>query len=513
MHGQSALEFITTYGFVFVVIAVVIALLFLFSSTPSVIIPNECTFYSGFDCVDSVFGFNSMSGHSTLYILATSEQPGIVNISSFNAVVSLQKSLGGSCTPNTVSDGQYVLCHANFSFVAVSTATYQGTFNISANYCYGPPYNVSNVTCAASSNYLYSGSLRLQPSSVNGITLPTPPPPPPAPGGLGSWTETLPYQLAYSGIAQLSCAVWGSYVYCLGGGNGGQFGINFGEIGSFAGAGGVSSWTEYDCGSFNPCSEYPSAEYATQAFLEGSCIASSGGGFYCIGGEWGFWNGAEINYAYGYVFNTPVSGNTIGPWGQYGSDYPIPILGDSCVPNNGFAYCVGGFYPNYGQTFNTVYSATISPSAGVGTWSQITSYPTLIYDQSCVTNAQESYIYCIGGYNGTAATNAVYYAPLNSGSVGPWSKTTSYPLQVYAQGCAEYNNDVYCVGGQTSSSATNAVYYAPLSGSGVGSWRQTTPYPFTDEYQSCFAYLSRLYCVGGEAGFGYAANTLYAPIT
>jgi hypothetical protein len=176
------------------------------------------------------------------------------------------------------------------------------------------------------------------------------------------------------------------------------------------------------------------------------------------------------------------------------TNYPVNIATQSCVTSAGYVYCIGGVVQNSipgGITIayvNAVYYAPLS-SAGVGAWSQTTSYPLSTNSQSCVVDS--GYVYCIGG-----GSSAVYYAPLSSAGVGAWSQTTSYPIPVYAQGCAADSGYVYCTtGGSPTVFDTSATYYASLSSSGVGTWTPTTNYPIVEEAMPCVTDSTYIFCI------------------
>src|SRR2546429_3742642 len=102
---------------------------------------------------------------------------------------------------------------------------------------------------------------------------------------------------------------------------------------------------------------------------------------------------------------------------------------------------------------NVVYFAPLS-SSGVGSWSSATSYPLNVISPSCVVGS--GFAYCIGGdtathspFGGTFTgfTSAVYFASLSSSGLGSWASTTSYPTVIYTQSCALDSGFVYCIGG------------------------------------------------------------------
>src|SRR2546429_2470525 len=106
---------------------------------------------------------------------------------------------------------------------------------------------------------------------------------------------------------------------------------------------------------------------------------------------------------------------------------------------------------------NVVYFASLS-SSGVGSWSSATSYPLNVISPGCVVGS--GFVYCIGGdtathgpFGGTFTgfTSAVYFASLSSSGLGSWASTTSYPTVIYTQSCALDSGFVYCIGGDNRS--------------------------------------------------------------
>src|SRR2546427_283265 len=192
-----------------------------------------------------------------------------------------------------------------------------------------------------------------------------------------------------------------------------------------------------------------------------SCVMSSGF-VYCIAGENttalpGGGVQGTINSA---VYFAPLSSSGVGSWSPTTS-YPTGIVFQSCVVNSGFVYCIGGDMANGFGTANgftnVVYFAPLS-SSGVGSWSSGTSYPLNVISPSCVVGS--GFAYCIGGdtathspFGGTFTgfTSAVYFASLSSSGVGSSASTTSYPTVIYTQSCALDSGYVYCIGGSKNS--------------------------------------------------------------
>ena len=159
-RGQSALEFLATYAFVFLTISIVLLLLFAFSSIPKNILPTQCSFYSGFQCLDAALVVNA-SGVPELIVIASDSEPGVVNVSSFSAFLNYHSSKSGYCVPRVATAGEKIYCIANFTGSVTLGSVYTGTFKVIANYCANSPANIT-AFCPAGSAYTYGGNIRVQ---------------------------------------------------------------------------------------------------------------------------------------------------------------------------------------------------------------------------------------------------------------------------------------------------------------------------------------------------------------
>ncbi|MDE1762548.1 MAG: hypothetical protein KGH78_05175, partial [Candidatus Micrarchaeota archaeon] len=87
-------------------------------------------------------------------------------------------------------------------------------------------------------------------------------------------------------------------------------------------------------------------------------------------------------------------------------------------------------------------------------------------------------------------TEAAYYGQISNPGVASWSSTSAYPIADNFDNpseCFQYNGYMYCVGGYTGS-AISQVYYAPLTSGGIGSWiASANSYPIPNYATSCFA--------------------------
>lgn len=195
-----------------------------------------------------------------------------------------------------------------------------------------------------------------------------------------------------------------------------------------------------------------------------------------------------------------ASAETSGYWSSAAS-YPISVDDESCVAAGTYVYCVGGFTgdtytANGSESTGAVYYASVSPSGGIASWSNSTSYPSILNTESCTISGQD--IYCIGGYTSKGASDSVYYAGVSSSGISQWTGTTSYPAGVFSQSCSTWDGYIYCIGGYNPSGLpTDSVYYAQASPSGLGAWTSSSSYPVNITSQSCVPSGGYIYCVGG----------------
>lgn len=221
---------------------------------------------------------------------------------------------------------------------------------------------------------------------------------------------------------------------------------------------------------------------------------------FCVGGS-------NVSNQYFFVpvdkvYYAPTTSSGIGTFTSTTS-YPENSIAqgphDSCVINNGYIYCFGG-WTNQGNPYAT--SAYYAPliSTGVGSWTSTTNV-TFTPNWCGVNN---DYVYCMAYYTGTT-----YYAQLSSQGIGAWTASSTYPNNILPKYCSFANGYVYCFAGTYTTNTivqVNSSYYAPLSNSGVGLWSQTANFPMPNSMQplsGCFTYNSMIYCFG----YGSSPNT------
>lgn len=281
----------------------------------------------------------------------------------------------------------------------------------------------------------------------------------------GGWTQTA----SYPGNQTAGCAEASGHIYCLGG---------FSNQVYYAtlNASGVGTWTT--------TTPYP-VNISSQ-----SCVAA-GGYLYCLSGI-GQGQGPRPTPA--DYFAPILNSGGLGQWSMTTS-YPSPSLGLSCSISSGYVYCVGGENTEGTLETNNVYSAPVS-SSGIGTWVQETSYPITVTGTSCLTD--QGFLYCFGGYtaSGPKPVSNTYFASISSGDVGSWTAGVPYPDTIYNESCVAQGSEVYCIGGIGSSGPTSTVETAALD-DGIGTWSTGPPYP-SAMVGSCVSAQGVIACLTGN---------------
>ncbi len=231
--------------------------------------------------------------------------------------------------------------------------------------------------------------------------------------------------------------------------------------------------------------------------------------------------GGLTSAATAVVYYAQITGGTLGTWNTTTS-LPAATFNSASITANGYVYEIGGAITSHNKTVtqSAVYYALIcttlnsgvggcTGTAGtLGTWSTTTSLPVTTDVSTATTN--NTYVYLVGGYNGTSIIATVYYAlictTLNSGvggctgtagTLGTWSTTTSLPTATDYDSVQVNNGYLYEIGGYTTAS-TAVVQYALINSNGtLGAWTTTAALPTGTAVITSAVYGGFLYKIGG----------------
>ena len=543
--AQAAIEYLLTYGWALLVIAIIASLLYLFITSPPSITPSSCAFSASVYCQDIIFSSNSVSSSVALFL--TNTQPYAVIAPQIKANFS-SGQVTGTCRPYFVLPGGDIICNVTTSqpmsqgslasgvlFVSSlpcvsgnvlscqqtsQRQTYLGNYNthvapmVSSN-AITISLSVTNLTQATNINDRLTATVKLYGVPIPGATVnftsnsvsASINPNSVSTNGNGKAASLI--SSSASGNVLVTAAFANVFVTNV---------ITFSRVVSItfqlslqtasnlctSQNGGLSLLS---IGTGAPtCSQFP----LTEAYAPGSQFAYTfiyqGTGY--LGASYIFNSisgcglstrsgtltvpASNCNVTASYASTTTTSTTTVS------TTTTITSCAGSVQP---YLYCIG---TRDVAPYTQIYYTSVS-STGVGAWTSTTNYPLAFWYESCATTS--NYIYCVDSAN-TPYTQ-VYYAPISSTGIGAWTSTTSYVTQTHA-GCSIYNNYIYCVGAIGGNE--NQVYYAPVSSTGVGAWIQSTNYPIANYHTGCSISGGYIYCVGGYVSSPYN-QVYYAPLS
>ena len=153
MRAQSSVDFLVTYGWALLLIAIVLALLYSYITLPANIVPGSCNFYGSISCSDI-----QLSAHAlTLYVLNSQSFP--MNGPSLYVSIGGQNSVTSSCVPNFVLPGGEMASTVNsLPITTTLSSLYSGYLYLSAGYCGLANNYATTGNCVSAPSLTYSGS-------------------------------------------------------------------------------------------------------------------------------------------------------------------------------------------------------------------------------------------------------------------------------------------------------------------------------------------------------------------
>ncbi len=159
---QSALEFLVTYSFMFIILAVAMAIIFFVALPPSAVVSSRCSGFTGLNCLSAQYFSNDTYNYSIVSFLLSNGQSVPLNITNISVLIN-GKTAKGYCAPRYLNPGQELTCAANLTGTEPQLTFLQGYYAVNGKYCnygisYGQPQNCTNQ------NITYTGSFSLQTS-------------------------------------------------------------------------------------------------------------------------------------------------------------------------------------------------------------------------------------------------------------------------------------------------------------------------------------------------------------
>ncbi len=153
MKGQSAIEFLSTYAFLFIILGIVISILFYFATVPKATLPMQCSSFGGPNCNYIQYYTNTTAGYGYVLMSITNSQSAPINITNVTVEISNSKGVG-VCNPSFLYPGQESTCLIPFSHPYAPQLTVRGFYSINAKYCNNGLNNIGeNANCTEPASY------------------------------------------------------------------------------------------------------------------------------------------------------------------------------------------------------------------------------------------------------------------------------------------------------------------------------------------------------------------------
>src|SRR5574337_881936 len=108
--AQSAMEYLVTYGWAILIIAIVVSLLYLYVIVPSTVVPSSCSFVSGAYCNNIIVGTNLQTHVTKLAVFLTNTQQYPLANPALVVRTGSINSTPYACSPTFVLAGGSVVC-------------------------------------------------------------------------------------------------------------------------------------------------------------------------------------------------------------------------------------------------------------------------------------------------------------------------------------------------------------------------------------------------------------------
>lgn len=225
--------------------------------------------------------------------------------------------------------------------------------------------------------------------------------------------------------------------------------------------------------------------------------------------------GWDDHVRYSNVWCGQITGNTLDSWIKV-SDYPTKTILHSAVAAGGYLYVLGGV-DEQNTPMADVRKANIGPQCGPMEWEPANvRLPKPLYRASAA--AYGDFIYITGGYDGTTAQAAVYYAKVidNQGNLDGWHVMNNLRERVYYHEALIHDNRLTILGGRDDGQEFDDVYSMtidPDSGASTSDWEDRHHLPKAlYRFAAAVSSGSTYYVLGGLHSDSYQAE-VYRSVT
>ena len=335
-------------------------------------------------------------------------------------------------------------------------------------------------------------------------------------GRFDSWTSTLALPSARWAH---STAVYGGYVYSVGGNNGSSTvgDLYWAKFNNSSGAIEATNPGSGACASWCTDNDYDLPGSVTR---QGASLVAYNGYLYLFGGV----NNAGTRQSTVYIAKLGANGepqlwhpsdSDKDNWAYWYSDTALSSARSylSAVAYNNTMYVIGGTTSGSTGGITTVERANITPTGVLTNWTSDTALPSARFSSSVAVYNDR--VYVVGGANGTTTQNTVYVSKINSSTsaLNSWQTTTAIGngasggtraslggsfatiwggFLYVAGGCTTMNASGYCT------SIANDIQLASINADGtITDWTTMLGITSTRMGYGLTAWRNKLYAIGG----------------
>jgi len=167
------------------------------------------------------------------------------------------------------------------------------------------------------------------------------------------------------------------------------------------------------------------------------------------------------------IFSAVIQADgTLGAFTSVGT-LPVNLHASSAIVTSSRVFLLGG---GTGVAINTIHSAVIQADGTLGAFTAVGTLPTVLAHSSVLVTT--SRVFLFGGYTHASNTANIFSALINTdGTLGAFTVTGSLPSVQNNTPVIATSSRVFLLGGWNGSAATNTIFSAPLiGGSGLNDY-------------------------------------------
>lgn len=159
MRAQSAMDYITNYGWAVLILVVIMALLYFFLYIPAQVVNTSCNFASGVYCNDVIVATNTLTHNTIVALLLTNGQQSSLLNPEIYGYLNNTNTTPSRCSPNYVLPGGSMICTVNTTTKMSIGTLLAGKLYLNATYCQQSSASYgTGQSCQSPTQQIYEGT-------------------------------------------------------------------------------------------------------------------------------------------------------------------------------------------------------------------------------------------------------------------------------------------------------------------------------------------------------------------